>query len=44
MQQRHATYQHWCDALAGLNLNDGRTIDQHIDRSHDKDIGYQAAL
>jgi hypothetical protein len=44
IQQRHTTYQQWCDASTGLNINDGRRVDQHIDRSHDKDIGYEAAL
>jgi hypothetical protein len=40
IQHRHTTYQHWCDAFAGLNLNDGRTVNQHIDRSQEKDLGY----
>jgi hypothetical protein len=44
MQQRHATYQQWCDASTGLNLNDGRTVDQRIDRRQDKDLRYQAGL
>jgi hypothetical protein len=44
IQQRHTTYQQWRDAAEGLDIDDDRTVDQHIDRSQDKDIGYQAAL
>jgi hypothetical protein len=40
IQQRHATYQHWCDAVAGISP----TVDQHIDRSQGQDVGYQAGL
>jgi hypothetical protein len=44
IRHRLTTYQHWCDAFAGLNLNDGRTVDQQIDRRKEKDLGYETGL
>jgi len=44
MQHRRATYQQWCDAFAGRNINDGRRVGHHIDRSQTHDIGYRTGL
>lgn len=44
LQQRRTTYQQWRDAVAGINLTDGRTLDPYIGRGHGNDVGYQAGL
>ncbi|WP_373234687.1 MobF family relaxase [Mycobacterium marinum] len=44
IRQRCTTYQQWRNAIAGMNITDGYTLDQHIDRSRGQYVGYQAGL
>ncbi len=44
IQQRHTAYRRWRDAGAGIDISDGHTVDQGIDRSYDTDVGYEASL
>lgn len=44
IEQRHTAYQQWRDAVAGINITADCTVDQHIDRSHDKEVGYSLGL
>lgn len=45
VQQRNIGYQRWCDAVAGIDITDGRTVGQHIDRSQDDgDVSYYAGI
>ncbi|RFZ11833.1 ATP-dependent RecD-like DNA helicase [Mycobacterium marinum] len=44
IRQRHTAYQRWRGAGAEVNIADGRTVDQDIDRSQAKDLGYDLGL
>jgi hypothetical protein len=44
IRQTRTTYQQWRDAVAGINITDGHTVDQHIDRSQGEDVGYDLGL
>ena len=44
IQQRRTAYQQWRGARAGIDVAEGRTADQHIDRSQGRDVGYDLGL
>jgi hypothetical protein len=44
IQQRRTAYQQWRGAGAGIDITDGRTVDQHVDRSQGTDVGYSLGL
>lgn len=44
VRQRRTVFQQWCAGGAGITIPDHRIIDQHIDRSQDKDVGYSLGL
>lgn len=44
IQQRRTAYRQWRGAGAGIDITDARTVDQHVDRSHGKDVGYSLGL
>ncbi|MDP7707356.1 MobF family relaxase [Mycobacterium sp. TY815] len=44
VRQRRAAFQQWCAGGAGINIPDHRIIDQRIDRSQARDVGYDLSL
>lgn len=44
VQQRRTAHQQRRDTVVGINVTDGRAVDQHIDHGHGKDVGYSLGL
>jgi conjugative relaxase-like TrwC/TraI family protein len=44
IQRRRTAYQQWRDVGAGIKVTDGSAIDQRIDRSQGKDVGYSLGM
>ncbi|WP_066917782.1 helicase C-terminal domain-containing protein [Mycobacterium interjectum] len=44
IRQRRIAYEQWRGAGRGINITDGRTVDQHIDCSQGRDVGYDLGL
>ncbi|OBK95344.1 AAA family ATPase [Mycobacterium asiaticum] len=44
IQHRNTRHQRWREAVAGSNISDDRTIDEHTDLSQSKEVGYETSL